>query len=440
MMNPLSSPLTHTTNIKNNLNLTSQADHENSVFGNLFSDALASSTANLTHSQTLGQLNATQSNLSSLSNQALVHSNSGLNQSNLLDASINQDKQATIDQAQQARKSHETKKNETKSQAQSNENKTPSATTANTDSALANAQVLQANAAQTDQSQVSTLNNDSMKTGIDGEAKGLSLAQQVFLSGQSSDGLAKGLSSNPSEISEGDLMSGAVSQTFSPQLQNSELVSAQSIVSDGLTSVGASSSLKSVNALSSAHTMPSEDLVFTEGLQNEGRTSAAEGNQPMKPANANASLNIAPALGEGPWAAALGQQALFIAKNQMGSAQLTLNPEHLGPIQITLDLKHDQASAVFVSPHEAVRQAIEASLPQLRDMFTQAGLQLGQTQVQTDLSGHLAQSSGQGQDQTSGRNSSRSSSDTNIESVHSTSLISPNTLTRVKSGLLDTFA
>jgi len=440
MMNTLSSPLTHTTSVKNNVNLTIQTDRENSALSNLFSDALASSTANLTHSQTLGQLNATQSNLSSLSNQTLVHSKNGSNQSNLLDASISQDEQATIDQAQQARKSLETKKNETKSHAQSNENKTHAATTANTDSALANAQALQANAAKTDPIQASTLDNDSMKIGIDGEAKGLSVAQQAFLSGQSSDGLAKGLSSNPSEISEADVMRGAFSQTFSPQLQNSEPISAHSIVSDGLSSVGSSTSLKSVSALSSAHPIPSEDLVFTEGLQNENGTSALENNQSMKPAFANASLNIAPALGEGPWAAALGQQALFIAKNQMGTAQLTLNPEHLGPIQITLDLKHDQASAVFVSPHEAVRQAIEASLPQLRDMFTQAGLQLGQTQVQSDLSGHLAQFSGQGQDQTSGRNGSRPSSDTNSERVHSTSLISPHTLTRATSGLLDTFA
>jgi len=122
----------------------------------------------------------------------------------------------------------------------------------------------------------------------------------------------------------------------------------------------------------------------------------------------------------------------------MGSAQLTLNPEHLGPIQVTLDMKHDQATAVFVTSHEAVRQAIEASLPQLRDMFTQAGLNLGHAQVQSDLNGQFAQSSQHNQDQTANR--SDASSRMPIGEDLNSSSLSSSSLSRVSRGLLDTFA
>jgi flagellar hook-length control protein FliK len=123
--------------------------------------------------------------------------------------------------------------------------------------------------------------------------------------------------------------------------------------------------------------------------------SALTGTDTSSAASTLPTLAVAPPFGDERWSAAIGQQALFMTRNQMSSAQLTLNPPHLGPIQVTLDLRHDQASAVFVSPHEAVRQAIEASLPQLRDMFSAAGLNLEQAQVQANAGGAFGDAAGQ---------------------------------------------
>ena len=95
-------------------------------------------------------------------------------------------------------------------------------------------------------------------------------------------------------------------------------------------------------------------------------------------------LPVAPTVGESRWAAALGQQALFMASQQISSAQLTLHPPHLGPLQVTLSVQQDQASASFSTAHDAVRQAIENSLPQLRHLFAEAGLTLNQASVQAD--------------------------------------------------------
>lgn len=179
--------------------------------------------------------------------------------------------------------------------------------------------------------------------------------------------------------------------------------------------------------------------MYADGLHNEMSSAVNQNRGPANAAN-SATLNIPTPVGEGPWAAALGQQALFMAKNDMGTAQLTLNPEHLGPIQVTLDLQHDQATAVFVSPHDAVRQAIEASLPHLRDMFSQAGLQLGQTQVQPDLNGQFAQSSRQNGNNSAQRNTLGATSQAKESAPNGIDAVSVPLTSRVSSGLLDTFA
>ena len=85
------------------------------------------------------------------------------------------------------------------------------------------------------------------------------------------------------------------------------------------------------------------------------------------------------------WPQQFGEKIVWLAKNDQQSAQININPPQLGPVQITLSLNGDQASAVFSSPHAEVRQAIEASMPQLKEMFSAAGISLGNTDVGANL-------------------------------------------------------
>lgn len=85
------------------------------------------------------------------------------------------------------------------------------------------------------------------------------------------------------------------------------------------------------------------------------------------------------------WPQQFGEKIVWLAKNDQQSAQININPPQLGPVQITLSLNGDQASAVFSSPHAEVRQAIEASMPQLKEMFSAAGISLGNTNVGANL-------------------------------------------------------
>jgi flagellar hook-length control protein FliK len=106
-------------------------------------------------------------------------------------------------------------------------------------------------------------------------------------------------------------------------------------------------------------------------------------------ANTNAAAAQAPAvtssLNSPNWSHDFGTRVVWLAKNDQQVAQININPPQLGPVQISISLNGDQASATFTSPHPAVRQAIQDSLPQLREMFSNAGISLGQANVGTQL-------------------------------------------------------
>ncbi|MGB4065183.1 MAG: flagellar hook-length control protein FliK [Azonexus sp.] len=85
------------------------------------------------------------------------------------------------------------------------------------------------------------------------------------------------------------------------------------------------------------------------------------------------------------WTQDFGSRVVWLAKNDQQVAQININPPQLGPIQITLSINGDQTSAAFASPHPEVRQAIQDSLPQLREMFANAGISLGQANVGSQL-------------------------------------------------------
>jgi flagellar hook-length control protein FliK len=59
-----------------------------------------------------------------------------------------------------------------------------------------------------------------------------------------------------------------------------------------------------------------------------------------------------------------------------------LNPPNLGPLEVRLTLQQDQASVVFSAQQVAVRDALEAALPRLRELLEQQSLQLVQADVE----------------------------------------------------------
>jgi len=154
-------------------------------------------------------------------------------------------------------------------------------------------------------------------------------------------------------------------------------------------------------------------------------------------------LSLAPPVDSDAWAPALGQQMLRMSASGMHTAQLNLNPENLGPLQITLKLGDDQAQAMFVSGHESVRKAVEAALPQLRTTLAEHGISLGQTAVGADTRQPGGQSSFAG-DSPSGRSGSNGGSSYPGAARSNTVASAPMPAAAVRNtrpeGVVDTFA
>lgn len=81
------------------------------------------------------------------------------------------------------------------------------------------------------------------------------------------------------------------------------------------------------------------------------------------------------------WSEAVGHQVLWAAQDGVQKAELHINPEHLGPVHVKIHLEHDKADIQFAAVTPQAREALETSIPKLREMFAQQGLELHQAQV-----------------------------------------------------------
>lgn len=91
------------------------------------------------------------------------------------------------------------------------------------------------------------------------------------------------------------------------------------------------------------------------------------------------------------WEQALGERVLWCVNRHSSTAQLSLNPPDLGPLEIRISLDRDRAHVLFVSPHETVREAISAAVPRLQDMLGEAGIQLLDVGIERHASGRQPQ-------------------------------------------------
>jgi flagellar hook-length control protein FliK len=99
------------------------------------------------------------------------------------------------------------------------------------------------------------------------------------------------------------------------------------------------------------------------------------------------SAAIAPHVGSSGWDEALSQKVVFLTNAHQSTAELTLNPKDLGPLQVVLQVADNHAHALFVSEHAQVREAVEAALPQLREAMAANGIGLGSTSVSDGFGG-----------------------------------------------------
>jgi flagellar hook-length control protein FliK len=94
---------------------------------------------------------------------------------------------------------------------------------------------------------------------------------------------------------------------------------------------------------------------------------------------------IESALGSRQWTEDVGQKIVWAAGRGESRAELVLHPPHLGRVEVAITVSSNgDSTALFVSANPQVRDALEQSLPRLREIMAEAGIALGQASVQSD--------------------------------------------------------
>lgn len=90
---------------------------------------------------------------------------------------------------------------------------------------------------------------------------------------------------------------------------------------------------------------------------------------------------IAPRVGSSGWSEAMGQKIVMMASENVQQAELKLNPEGLGPMQVVLSLEKGAADVQFLAHDPQVRDALQSALPRLQEMLNSAGFSLDKVSI-----------------------------------------------------------
>jgi flagellar hook-length control protein FliK len=93
---------------------------------------------------------------------------------------------------------------------------------------------------------------------------------------------------------------------------------------------------------------------------------------------------ISTPVASGDWPHAVAAQVHWFVSNDVQSATLRLEPEHLGPVEVHIDVQQSQVNVSFNAAHAETRAALEQTVPRLREIFASGGLTLGQANVQQE--------------------------------------------------------
>ena len=90
------------------------------------------------------------------------------------------------------------------------------------------------------------------------------------------------------------------------------------------------------------------------------------------------------------WQQDFAERIQWMHGKSLSAAEIRLNPQHLGPVSVRIDVNQEQQAAItFSASNAAVREAIDAAMPRLREMLNTQQLHLIQADVtQQSFSDH----------------------------------------------------
>lgn len=180
--------------------------------------------------------------------------------------------------------------------------------------------------------------------------------------------------------------------------------------------------------VSAANTGGSDGTAAQMSMQAGGatRSQAATQTQPMP-------AYIATPAGQPGWAEDVGNRVVLLAGRDESAAELILTPPHLGRVEISIRVSGEHTTAHFVAATPAARDALDQAMPRLREVLAEAGIALGDANVNTQAQ----QQRGEGGN---GGNGGHYRSRYGNEIAGESPVAVSNTWLRRSDGMIDTFA
>lgn len=102
-------------------------------------------------------------------------------------------------------------------------------------------------------------------------------------------------------------------------------------------------------------------------------------------------------VGHAEWGDKLVGKLTWLTTQNMSVAEIHLTPPDMGPLEVRVQVQHDQAAVTVHATNSAVRDQLELHGHRLRDLLAEQGLELEHFDV-TDASDQSAGSNADGQD------------------------------------------
>lgn len=88
------------------------------------------------------------------------------------------------------------------------------------------------------------------------------------------------------------------------------------------------------------------------------------------------------------WSKQFADHIIWLGQQEVKSAIIKINPEDLGPLEISIKVINDSASINITTHTHQIRDIIDQSLPKLQAMMAEQGLNLSEVHIDSDGSAH----------------------------------------------------
>lgn len=102
-----------------------------------------------------------------------------------------------------------------------------------------------------------------------------------------------------------------------------------------------------------------------------------ESQSSLKTYTTSVDLPVAP----GGWSDKVNEKIMWLANQKIQFAEIHLNPQDLGPMEVKINVQNEQATVTFTSHNQGVRELLESNVNRLREMMNENGVDLAHVDV-----------------------------------------------------------